>query len=74
MGKEVSVKEIRMRSGLTQGRFWGLLGVTQSGGSRIESGIKMSEPLQILFDLATDRATKSAARLAELRNALGVTK
>ena len=41
---------IRTNLGLNQKDFWSLLGVTQSGGSRYESGRSMPRPLGILFN------------------------
>jgi len=41
--------EIRHRLGLNQHEFWGKLGVTQSGGSRYESGRNMPRPVRELF-------------------------
>lgn len=48
----VSVKELRQRSGLSQGDFWKRFGVTQSGGSRYESGRRIPKPVQLLIELA----------------------
>ena len=39
------IREIRKKSGLTQTEFWSAIGVTQSGGSRYESGSNM--PVQV---------------------------
>ena len=40
---------IRHKLGMNQQEFWGLIGVTQSGGSRYESGRAMPKPvLQLL--------------------------
>ena len=36
--KMLNPREIRHRLGLNQQEFWGRIGVTQSGGSRYESG------------------------------------
>jgi DNA-binding transcriptional regulator YiaG len=41
---------LRNRLGLNQMQFWSPLGVTQSGGSRYESGRTMPRPLAILFN------------------------
>lgn len=42
-------REIRQKLGLNQQEFWGRIGVTQSGGSRYESGRSMPKPvLQLL--------------------------
>ena len=40
---------VRVRLGLSQSAFWGRLGVTQSTGSRIESGsVKIAKPVAAL--------------------------
>jgi transcriptional regulator with XRE-family HTH domain len=47
--KSVNPREIRLRLGLNQQEFWGRIGVTQSGGSRYESGRAMPKPVQELL-------------------------
>ncbi|WP_148715927.1 helix-turn-helix domain-containing protein [Chitinolyticbacter meiyuanensis] len=42
-------REIRRRLGLNQQQFWGRIGVTQSGGSRYESGRAMPKPVRELL-------------------------
>src|SRR4029453_18399892 len=44
-------REIRRRLGLNQEQFWTQIGVTQSGGSRYESGREMPKPLRELLRL-----------------------
>lgn len=44
-------RDIRRRLGLNQQEFWGMIGVTQSGGSRYESGRSMPKPVQQLLRL-----------------------
>ena len=44
-------REHRRRVGLNQSSYWTRLGVTQSGGSRYESGRDMPAPLSILMVL-----------------------
>jgi transcriptional regulator with XRE-family HTH domain len=44
-------REIRTRLGLNQEDFWSQVGVTQSGGSRYESGRNMPKPTLELFRL-----------------------
>lgn len=46
-----SPRDARRRSGLNQATFWPRFGVTQSGGSRYESGRDMPGPTQILMML-----------------------
>ena len=47
----VSPREIRRRLGLNQQEFWTRIGVTQSGGSRYESGRSMPKPVRELLRL-----------------------
>lgn len=44
-------REIRRKLGLNQQEFWGQIGVTQSGGSRYESGRNMPKPVRELLRL-----------------------
>jgi transcriptional regulator with XRE-family HTH domain len=44
-------REIRLRLGLNQQQFWSRIGVTQSGGSRYESGRAMPKPVRELLRL-----------------------
>lgn len=47
----VSPKELRLQLGLTQGEFWAPAGVSQSGGSRYESGRKLPPAISALLHL-----------------------
>ena len=49
--KLANPREIRRRLGLNQQQFWGMIGVTQSGGSRYESGRSMPKPVMQLLRL-----------------------
>lgn len=49
LGKIQNPRSIRQRLGLNQQEFWGRIGVTQSGGSRYESGRNMPKPVQELL-------------------------
>lgn len=42
-------RNLRQKLGLNQQEFWGMIGVTQSGGSRYESGRAMPKPVQKLL-------------------------
>jgi len=44
-------REIRQRLGMNQEQFWTQIGVTQSGGSRYESGRCMPKPVRELLRL-----------------------
>src|SRR5258708_16415037 len=48
----VNPREIRRRLGLNQEEFWTRIGVTQSGGSRYESGRTIPKPVRQLLRLA----------------------
>ncbi|KAI5915569.1 DNA-binding transcriptional regulator [Thauera sp. 2A1] len=47
----VEVQEHRKKLGLNQSEFWGRISVTQSGGSRYESGRNIPKPVQLLLHL-----------------------
>ncbi|MDH4294107.1 MAG: transcriptional regulator [Betaproteobacteria bacterium] len=47
--KFANPREIRRKLGLNQQQFWPLIGVTQSGGSRYESGRRMPAPVRELL-------------------------
>lgn len=49
--EKVDVREIRRKLGMNQQQFWSKLGVTQSGGSRYESGRNIPRPVQHLLRL-----------------------
>ena len=44
-GKTLQPRHLRQRLGLNQQEFWAAVGVTQSGGSRYESGRDMPKPV-----------------------------
>jgi transcriptional regulator with XRE-family HTH domain len=48
---KVDARDIRRKLGMNQQQFWSKLGVTQSGGSRYESGRNMPRPVQHLLRL-----------------------
>lgn len=50
-GDDVDVREIRRKLGMNQSQFWSKIGVTQSGGSRYESGRNIPRPVQALLRL-----------------------
>lgn len=49
--ENVDVREVRRKLGMNQSEFWSQLGVTQSGGSRYESGRNIPRPVQALLRL-----------------------
>lgn len=44
-----NIRDIRRKAGLNQQSFWSRFGVTQSGGSRYESGRAMPTPAAMLI-------------------------
>jgi len=48
---KIDVRQIRRRLGMNQHQFWSRLGVTQSGGSRYESGRSMPRAVTQLLRL-----------------------
>jgi len=62
---DYKTKRVELR--MNQSQFWSQLGVTQSGGSRYESGRAVPKPTQTLIDLAFGSAKESLKRLADLR-------
>lgn len=56
-------RDIRHKLGMNQQEFWGMIGVTQSGGSRYESGRAMPKPvLQLLRLVHVDRIDLSRVK------------
>ncbi len=51
LDRVLNPREIRRRLGLNQEQFWTQIGVTQSGGSRYESGREMPKPVRELLRL-----------------------
>lgn len=49
--EKIDARELRRKMGLNQQQFWSKIGVTQSGGSRYESGRNMPRPVQQLLRL-----------------------
>ena len=48
---KIDARAIRRKLGMNQQQFWSQLGVTQSGGSRYESGRNIPRPVQHLLRL-----------------------
>ena len=61
------IKEFRRKHGLNQSQFWGRVGVTQSGGSRYESGRSIPRTVQILMHLSYGKDKAAADMLEWLR-------
>lgn len=52
---------------MTQSEFWHPLGVTQSAGSRYESGRAIPKPVQILLAIAYGTKAQAAKQVEALR-------
>lgn len=55
-----NVRELRHSLGMNQSAFWSKFGVTQSGGSRYESGRSMPAPLKLLVQAWLDKVVDDA--------------
>jgi DNA-binding transcriptional regulator YiaG len=60
-----NVRALRDTLGMNQSAFWSKFGVTQSGGSRYESGRSIPTPLKILLQAWLDKVVDDAT-LAKL--------
>lgn len=60
-------RDLRQKMGWNQSEFWKLIAVTQSGGSRYESGRGMPKPVLILLHLAYAPEKQAKAMLEYLR-------
>jgi DNA-binding transcriptional regulator YiaG len=66
--KNFDVRVLRHRRKLKQADFWARVSVTQSGGSRFESGRKIPNPLCMLLTLAYGTDTQAQKLFEWLRN------
>jgi transcriptional regulator with XRE-family HTH domain len=67
MSKKKAVREIRRTLGMNQLIFWRRIGVTQSGGSRYETGRSMPKPVKTLLQLAYGTDAEARAAFNKLR-------
>jgi DNA-binding transcriptional regulator YiaG len=58
---------MRQKTGLNQSRFWSVVGIGQSGGSRYESGRKIPKPIQHLLVIAYGTTKQAQAVIDQLR-------
>ena len=58
---------LRRKLALTQSEFWSRIKVTQSGGSRFESGRNLPQPVRLLLHFAYAPAAQALALLHQLR-------
>lgn len=68
--KIVSLKDQREASGENQSQFWSKRGVTQSGGSRYESGRTVPKPVRMINALINGKATIEQLKSGELAAAV----
>ena len=57
---------MRQKAGLNQSRFWSVVGIGQSAGSRYESGRNIPRPVQMLLRIAYGTAAQSARQIRAL--------
>ena len=57
---------MRKKAGLNQSRFWSVVGIGQSAGSRYESGRNIPRPVQMLLRIAYGTAAQSARQIRAL--------
>jgi len=62
------VKAIRLGKGENQTLFWARFLITQSGGSRYESGRDIPYPVQILLNIALQPVQQSDRVVKQLRD------
>lgn len=65
---KMNVRQLRRRTRLSQEAFWNPIGVTQSGGSRYESGRDMPPPVQLLVKLRFGSTKQSKSIYNSLRH------
>ena len=58
---------MRKKTGLNQSRFWSVVGIGQSAGSRYESGRNIPRPVQMLLRIAYGAKAQAAKHLEALR-------
>lgn len=61
------VRAYRRKHGLNQIEFWNPVGVTQSGGSRYESGRSIPRPVQVLLHMTYGTYKQAEGMLSWLR-------
>lgn len=64
----VDIRDYRSKHRLSQTEFWSRIGVTQSGGSRYETGRDIPLPVQLLVQLAYGTPQEATALLSWLRD------
>ena len=62
---------MRKKLNVNQSEFWSRVGVTQSGGSRYESGRNIPRPVQMLLRIAYGTKAQAAKQVEALRPSVG---
>ena len=62
-----TAKLLRSKLGMNQSEFWSRISVTQSGGSRYESGRNLPKPVRLLLNLAYAPEKQAMDILKKLR-------
>ena len=57
---------MRQKAGLNQSRFWSVVGIGQSAGSRYESGRNIPRPVKMLLRIAYGTKAQSAKQVDAL--------
>jgi len=64
----MNLRKLRERTGLTQSQFWARVGMSQSGGSRLENENRaLAEPIKLLLDIAYGNAMEFNRALKQVR-------
>ncbi len=61
------IRAFRKKQGMNQMEFWAPIGITQSGGSRYESGRNIPNTVRLLLHMAYAPADRSQRMFAVLR-------
>lgn len=64
---QINPVKVRADLRINQTKFWNAIGVTQSGGSRYETGRKIPKPVQILLVIAYGTSKQAQAAIDKLR-------
>ena len=74
MKKQIVTSKLKkLRGGVNQVNFWSPIGVTQSGGSRYETGRKVPMPVQLLLHLR-QKGILTDEMLAKAKKDIAITK
>ncbi len=64
----MNLRKLREKTGLTQEEFWGRVGMSQSGGSRLENENRnLPEPVRILLTIAYGDSKDYSETIKDIR-------